>query len=232
MAGQNIFEDLLGLPFQFELVFRILISCIAGAVIGYERKKREKVAGMRTHILAAMASCIFSICSKYSYFDVLGYEGMGVDASRIAANIVTGICFLGAGAVFVKSKSVIGLTTAAGIWAVSGIGLCLGNGMYIVGAASMIIMVVMQYILHNRLDRIEGAQPQEFTFVLKDGEKHIDEFLEELRKTDRFLRVSALAREPDGRMALKVSIHPYNSDIYKDIWSFMKRFSYVISCNL
>ena len=232
MVGQNIFEDLLGLPFQFELVFRIILACVAGAIIGYERKKREKVAGMRTHILAAMASCVFSICSKYSYFDILAYQGMGVDASRIAANIVTGICFLGAGAVFIKSKSVIGLTTAAGIWAVSGVGMCLGNGMYIIGGASMLLMIIIQYTLHNKLNHIEGAQPQEFTFVLKDGEKHIDEFLEELKKADQAMRVSALAKEPDGKIVLKVSIHPYAADIYKDVWSFMKRYTYVISCNL
>ena len=64
MFGQNIFDDLMGFPFQGELILRILLSCLAGAIIGYERKKREKAAGMRTHIIAAMASAIFSICSK------------------------------------------------------------------------------------------------------------------------------------------------------------------------
>ena len=92
MYGQNIFDDIFGLPFQVELIIRIILSCIVGAIIGYERIKKEKVAGMRTHIIAALASTIFTICSKYSYFDVVKYDGISTDASRIAANIVTGIC--------------------------------------------------------------------------------------------------------------------------------------------
>ena len=232
MTGQNFFEDILGLPFQGELVIRILLSCLAGAIIGYERKKRDKVAGMRTHILAAMASCVFSICSKYSYFDILQYEGIGVDASRIAANIVTGICFLGAGVVFIKSKSVIGLTTAAGIWAVSAIGMCFGNGVYIVAGAATLIMILLQYTLHDSFDHLEGFQLKECTVVLKDGEKHMDEFLGELRKCDPGLKVIMLTREGNGIVSVKISMHPDNTEMYKDVWSFMKRYDYVISCNL
>ncbi|MBO4510815.1 MAG: MgtC/SapB family protein, partial [Lachnospiraceae bacterium] len=76
MFGQNLINDIFGLPFQIELILRLVLSCLAGAVIGYERKKREKVAGMRTHIIAALASALFSICSKYSYFDVVVYQGV------------------------------------------------------------------------------------------------------------------------------------------------------------
>ncbi|MBR4342726.1 MAG: MgtC/SapB family protein [Lachnospiraceae bacterium] len=232
MFGQNIFDDLMGFPFQGELILRILLSCLAGAIIGYERKKREKAAGMRTHIIAAMASAIFSICSKYSYFDILEYQGLSVDASRISANIVTGICFLGAGAVFVKSRSVVGLTTAAGIWAVSGVGMCFGNGMYIVGFATMLIMVILQYSLHNRFDQLEGFQPKECTVLLEEGDKHMDELLGELRKTDPMLKVIHISRESENRILLKIYIHPTDMEMYTDIWSFMKRYSYVISCDV
>ena len=142
MFGQNIFDDIFGLPFQFELVLRIVLSCLAGAIIGYERKKKEKVAGMRTHIIAAMASTLFCICSKYSYFDVVGFEGVQVDASRIAANIVTGICFLGAGMIFIKNHAIKGLTTAAGVWVTAAIGLTCGAGMYILAFAATFFVLL------------------------------------------------------------------------------------------
>ena len=223
MFGQNFIEDLFGLPFQMELVFRIVISCVIGAVIGYERKKRDKMAGMRTHIIAALASTLFSICSKYSYFDVVGYEGISLDASRVAANIVTGICFLGAGMIFVKNKSIRGLTTSAGIWAVSAIGMCLGNGMYIVALAATIIMVFIQYTLYNSLDAIEGRQPKELTIVIKDGEKNIEEFLKSLRENDPHVSVNALSKENDGSFMIKLfCVNPRNNlkecmDIFQKI---------------
>jgi len=232
MFGQNLVDDFMGFPFQMELVLRILLSCLAGAIIGYERKKREKVAGMRTHIIAAMASAIFSICSKYSYFDILQYQGLSVDASRISANIVTGICFLGAGAVVVKSKSIVGLTTAAGIWAVSAVGLCFGNGMYIVGFASTVIMVILQYTLHGRFNRIEGSQAKECIIVLADGDKHMDEFITELKKSDPMMKIIHITRESNGNIMMKINIHQSDMEMYNDIWSFMKRYNYVISCNV
>ena len=232
MFGQNIFEDVLGMPFQIELVFRIIIACIFGAVIGYERKKREKMAGMRTHILAALASTLFSICSKYSYFDVIKYDGISLDASRIAANIVTGICFLGAGMIIIKNKSIRGLTTSAGVWAVSAIGMCLGNGMYIISIAAFLIMIIIQYTLYNSLDAFEGRQPSELTIVIEDGKNHIDELLSSLKKKDDHMRVIALTKESDGSFTVKIDFHIEKISADKDVWSFMKGYPYVTSCNL
>lgn len=232
MYGQNIFDDIFGLPFQFELLLRIILSCFAGAIIGYERKKKEKVAGMRTHIIAALASTVFTICSKYSYFDVVAYEGIQTDASRIAANIVTGICFLGAGMIFIKNRAIKGLTTAAGIWAVSGIGMCFGNGMYIVALGATVIMIIIQYTLYNSMDNFEGRQATECTVVIKDGEKHMDEFLETLRKEDPHIRVLGLTKSDNGYFTLKIGYHIGKVGIDIDVWKFMKEYPYVISCNV
>ena len=233
MYGQNIFDDIFGLPFQVELIIRIILSCIVGAIIGYERIKKEKVAGMRTHIIAALASTIFTICSKYSYFDVVKYDGISTDASRIAANIVTGICFLGAGMIFVKNRTTIrGLTTAAGIWAVSAIGMCFGNGMYIVGFGSTIIIIVIQYTMYNSLDAFEGRQATECTVIIADGDKHIEEFLEALRKLDPSLRVLGIAKSADGTFTVRFGYHSSKIDVEKDVWKFMKEYPYVTSCNI
>ncbi|MCR5204083.1 MAG: MgtC/SapB family protein [Lachnospiraceae bacterium] len=232
MYGQNLFNDIFGLPFQGELVLRLIVSCLAGAVIGYERRKREKVAGMRTHIIAALASTLFSICSKYSYFDVVMYDGVSIDASRIAANIVTGICFLGAGMIILKNKTIKGLTTSAGIWAVSAIGMAFGNGMYILALSSTVIMIFIQYTLHNSLDNFEGRQATECFLVIQDGEKHMEELLEDLKKKDESIRVMSLTKEKDGNYAVKIGYHPDRIGIDKDVWSFMKGYPYVISCNI
>lgn len=232
MFGQNLFEDIFGLPFQGELVLRIIISCIIGAVIGYERKKRDKVAGMRTHIIAALASTVFSICSKYSYFDVVVYAGVSLDASRIAANVVTGICFLGAGMIFMKNKNVSGLTTSAGVWAVSAIGMCIGNGLYIVGFSAALIMIFMQYILYSKLDAFEGRHITECTLVIADGANNLDGLLSDLRKKDPMIAIVALSKEKDGSFILRIAFHSEKIHIDKDVWSFMKGYPYVISCNL
>ena len=232
MYGQNLFEDIFGLPFQLELVLRLILACLAGAVVGYERKKREKVAGMRTHIIAALASTLFSICSKYSYFDVVKYDGISTDASRIAANIVTGICFLGAGMIFLRNRTIKGLTTAAGVWAVSAIGMCLGNGMYIIALSATVLMIVIQYTLYNSLDNFEGRQAVECNIVIEDGEKHIDELLNALKEKDSQMRVIALTKEHDGKFTIKIGYHPGKLTIDKDVWNFMKGYPYVISCNL
>ena len=232
MFGQNIIDDIFGFPFQVELIIRIILSCFAGAIIGYERIKKEKIAGMRTHIIAALASTIFSICSKYSYFDVVKYDGISSDASRIAANIVTGICFLGAGMIFVKNRTIKGLTTAAGIWAVSGIGMCFGNGLYFVAFGSTIIIIIIQYTLYNPLDAFEGRQATECTVSMIDGEKHIDEFLDSLRKDDPSLRVLGVVKEDNGIFTVRIGYHASKLSVEKDVWKFMKEYPYVISCNV
>lgn len=232
MFGQNLINDIFGLPFQIELILRLVLSCLAGAVIGYERKKREKVAGMRTHIIAALASALFSICSKYSYFDVVVYQGVSVDASRIAANVVTGICFLGAGMIILRNRTIKGLTTSAGVWAVSALGMCFGNGLYILALAGTFIMVVIQYTLHNSLDHFEGRQSTECTLEIADGEKHLDELLDSLKKQDSSVRVLSLSRGNDGVYTVKIGFHPDRLSIDNDVWEFMKGYPYVISCNL
>lgn len=232
MFGQNVFDDIFGFPFQVELIIRIILSCFAGAIIGYERIKKEKVAGMRTHIIAALASTIFTICSKYAYFDVVGYEGISADASRIAANIVTGICFLGAGMIFVKNRTIKGLTTAAGIWAVSAIGMCFGNGLYFVAFGSTLIIIVIQYTMYNSLDAFEGRQATECTVVMIDGEKHIEEFIDSLRKDDPGLRVMGITKDTDGTFTVRFGYHSSKINVEKDVWKFMKEYPYVTSCNI
>lgn len=144
----GLFENLY---FQIELLLRILFAAFCGAAIGYERKNRFKEAGLRTHLIVALASCVMMIVSKYAFFDIVNGTSIRLDPSRIASCVVTGVGFLGAGTIFVRKQIVNGLTTAAGIWATAGLGMSIGAGMYIVGGFSTIFIILAQVILHKNL---------------------------------------------------------------------------------
>lgn len=111
------------------LILRLLLAGLLGGLIGAEREYRAKVAGMRTHLLVAIGAALMMIVSRY------GFDGQG-DPSRVAAQIVSGIGFIGAGAIMVQRHAVHGLTTAAGIWVSAGIGMAVASGLYAVGVAS------------------------------------------------------------------------------------------------
>lgn len=130
---------------ELEWLLRLIIACILGMAIGFERKNRNKMAGVRTHAIVAFGAALMMIVSKYGFVDMADFDG-----SRIAAQIVSGIGFLGAGIIFVKDNhSVSGLTTAAGIWATAGVGMSIGSGQYFISITSAILLVTMQEVLHR-----------------------------------------------------------------------------------
>lgn len=136
---------------QFELLLRLVIAGICGSVIGYERKNRLKEAGIRTHMIVALGAALIMIVSKYGFADVLTLKGVALDPSRIAAQIVSGIGFLGAGMIFVRKQAINGLTTAAGIWTTAGVGMAIGARLYFVGISATILVLLVQVILHRNI---------------------------------------------------------------------------------
>ena len=134
-----------------EYFLRIVIAALCGAVIGYERKNRKKEAGVRTHLIVALGSALMMVVSKYGFEDTVAAMGKA-DASRIASQIVTGVGFLGAGTIFVRKNAVSGLTTAAGIWATAGIGMAIGAGLYGVGIASAVVIIIVQFVFHGHFN--------------------------------------------------------------------------------
>ena len=129
---------------DMELLLRIFVAMILGMLIGNERKNRMKSAGMRTHALVALGSALIMVVSKYGFADTVSGDG-----ARLAAQVVSGVGFLGAGMIFVRHNLVSGLTTAAGVWTTAGIGLTIGAGMYFVGVFCALLMVLMQNISHK-----------------------------------------------------------------------------------
>ena len=134
---------------QFDWLLRIFVAAICGALIGYERAIQRKSAGVRTHIVVAVASALFMIVSKYGFEDILGIRGISLDPSRIAAQIVTGISFIGAGTILVRKEQISGLTTAAGVWATAAIGMAVGGGMYLIGTLATGFLFLVQMIFHD-----------------------------------------------------------------------------------
>ena len=138
-----------------EFFIRVLIACVCGAAIGYERSKRLKEAGIRTHIIVCCAAALTMIVSKYGFADLVGADGAGLygtkgtDPARLAAQIISGVSFLGAGIIFRNGNSIKGLTTAAGLWATAGIGLAIGAGMYVIGIFTTAVVAAIQILMHK-----------------------------------------------------------------------------------
>lgn len=127
---------------HYDFMLRLLIAGAMGVCIGVEREYRAKEAGYRTHFLVALGSALLMIVSQYGFSDVLAADLVRLDPSRIAAQVVSGIGFIGAGTIILQKQIVRGLTTAAGVWATSGIGLAIGAGMYGVGIAATVLVLL------------------------------------------------------------------------------------------
>lgn len=128
-----------------EITIRLVPASIFGAPVGLERERKSWSAGMRTHMMVCVGSCLIMIVSSFGFFDVLGGKNIELDPSRVAAQVVSGIGFLGAGTImFMKEGIVRGLTTAAGLWTVAAIGLATGGGMYLpAGIATGIVLIFL-----------------------------------------------------------------------------------------
>lgn len=134
---------------QLEFLLRLVIAALCGSVIGYERKNRLKEAGVRTHMIVALGAALIMIVSKNGFTDILSPSLIVLDPSRIAAQIVSGIGFLGAGMIFIRRQAINGLTTAAGIWTTAGIGMAIGAKLYFIGISATILVLLVQIILHK-----------------------------------------------------------------------------------
>jgi putative Mg2+ transporter-C (MgtC) family protein len=131
-----------------DVVIRILLAAVLGGAIGIEREIREHTAGFRTHILVSVGAAAFTLASAY------GLEGTGFDPNRISAGVVTGIGFLGAGAIIRYGVSVRGLTTAASLWTVAAVGLLTGQGYYAAALVTTGVVIVSLYALRLIEDRL------------------------------------------------------------------------------
>ena len=155
---------------EFIYILRIILAGLCGIVVGLERKNRSKEAGIRTHFVVACGAAIIMVVSKYAFSDaseIAKIAGIGtevrIDPSRVASTIASGIGFLGAGMIFVHKNTITGLTTAAGIWATSGIGMAIGSGMYILGIGATFVILLAQILLHINHKSNASAEIRQFS---------------------------------------------------------------------
>ena len=148
---------------QLDLAFRIAIAFLLGAAVGFERERASKAAGLRTHMLVAGGAAIFTVASAYLFDDM----GPPRDPARVAAQIVTGIGFLGAGAIIRSGGGVSGLTTAATIWVAAGVGMLTGVGAYSLAVVSVAFTIIALILPHKWLRRGESVDDED-----RDWQRH------------------------------------------------------------
>ena len=156
---------------DWEVVVRLAVAAALGAAVGFERELRDREAGVRTHLLVALGSALFTVVSAYG-FEEFTEAGVLVDPTRVAAQIVTGIGFLGAGAIIRSGLTVRGLTTAASLWIVAALGMAAGAGYYIPAVAGAALTVFalgpMRWLAHLAVDRFR-APDRRVVVELKAG---------------------------------------------------------------
>lgn len=193
---------------QLEYLGRLCLAGVCGLLVGYERINRGKEAGIRTHFIVALASALMMEISKYGFYDMLslqGVEALRFDPARVAAQIVTGIGFLGAGIIFVRNQTVSGLTTAAGVWGTAGVGMAIGAGMYAVGMAGTALIVVAQVLLHKSFPFLHVQAPEHLRLeVERDGDAlaHVTDTLIQ----HNVAVLSVRAEESGGRVEIHMTL--------------------------
>ncbi|HEV2823982.1 MAG TPA: MgtC/SapB family protein [Actinomycetota bacterium] len=154
------------MPEDFVLLGRLLLAAVLGGAIGAERELNDQAAGLRTHMLLTIGACLFTLISAYGFG-----SGIGTDPSRLAAQIVTGIGFLGGGAIVRHGLTVKGLTTAASIWATASVGVAVGAGSYVLGIGGAVLVVGTLFGLRRVSNVLQrwGVSREEFALVTVPG---------------------------------------------------------------
>ncbi|WP_239618429.1 MgtC/SapB family protein [Cohnella mopanensis] len=162
------------------LVIRLFLSVLLGGLVGFERERKNHAAGLRTHTLVCLGSCLLMILSMYGFADFVGEPNVRLDPARLAAQVITGVGFLGAGTILFTGKSITGLTTAASVWVVMAVGLTVGAGFYLPAVLSAVMVLLILWGL-NIVEKRYVNNRRECTFTLMlDGEKPRMEHVQEL----------------------------------------------------
>lgn len=182
---------------------RIIVAGACGGLLGYERTNRGKEAGIRTHVIVSIASALMMLISKYGFNDLAFGADFKLDPSRVASQIVSGIGFLGAGIIFIQKNEVRGLTTAAGVWATSGIGMAIGCGMYAEGIFTSVLIFLLQILLHKNIRFMHRSSEEHMSFVIDDS----DEALAYLKNYMSSLNISVTEISTTKHGSSKLDVH-------------------------
>lgn len=207
-----------------DFFLRIVIACVSGGIIGYERSVRLKEAGLRTHIIVCCAASFMMIISKYGFAD-LGTAAAGADfaaktadPARIAAQVVTGVSFLGAGIIFrSRNDSVKGLSTAAGVWATAGIGMAFGAGMYLVGIFGTLVLFCVQWVVRKFERDHDAVYLCQLKFTVKDTEHFKTVFDKYISEHNGHVTESQMTVNAEGGIDYVISVRSAGESAVEDL---------------
>lgn len=157
---------MIDLPLQLDLSVRLIVAAALGLAVGFEREIHGHPAGLRTHMLVASGSALFTVLSAYGFRDFASNPASPIDPTRIAAQIVSGIGFLGAGAILKDGIVIRGLTTAASLWATSAVGMAAGAGEYVIAAVATGTILVSLWPINALAERLHGTAAPEIQLRL------------------------------------------------------------------
>ena len=214
---------IVNVSWEDELValLRVFIAGLFGLIMGFERKRRQKEAGLATHFIVAAASALFTCIST----SIAAGTDAGVDGERIAAQVVSGVGFLGAGMIFFRRESLRGLTTAAGIWATAAIGMAVAVGQIVVALGIVAVIVALQEILH--LKRVKKRNNVHMILVKFVYDNDIMSKVLEYFRCDSFHRYKLT--KADGKMIAEAVVYPQQKLTAYELSEFMSENSEILS---
>jgi putative Mg2+ transporter-C (MgtC) family protein len=227
----------IGMGQYLQLFLHVLVAFVLGAIVGWERSKRFKEAGVRTHILVSCGAALFMIVSKYGFADLAAAKegALGVarsaDPARVAAQVVSGISFLGAGVIFKNGGTIKGLSTAAGLWVTAGIGLAAGAGLYLLAFFVTLLISIMQIVTHRFTIGSDSYAANRLQFTVKNGYEFNRSLHEQLDEWGVQVTESKVNRRKDGTTEYDLTVLRRNEITYAEMKAFMDSHEEVLSAS-
>jgi len=203
-----------------DFILRILVAALLGGAIGLERGFRAKEAGFRTHFLVALGSAVFMILSAHGFGDVQLSESQRLDVSRIAAQVVSGIGFIGAGTIIFQRQAVHGLTTAAGLWVTASIGMAAGAGMYVIAGFTTLLVLIGLEVLNVLFPTI-GHHNLTLT-VAADSEEAVRTLTDRLKADGTGIVTYSLTKDAEGGLVVRMELKPVRSGYADHVFRFVE----------
>ena len=204
---------------QLFMILDLAVASVLGFLIGFERKLRSKEAGIRTHTIVSVGACLMMVISRYGF-------GSLSDPSRVAAQIVSGISFLGAGIIVYRKHEVKGLTTAAGVWATAAIGMACGARLYLVSVVGCGILIGLQFLFHSPLKIFKPKWHYVLRIVFEESDKEREQ-IKEIFKVDHYVHL--LVERNGEKLLYRATINTDKEFDSATLDSIMKTTPYIIS---
>jgi len=192
-----------------DMIARLALAAVLGSMVGMERERLDWAAGLRTHMLVCVGACLFMIVSAFGFADSLGGQHVVLDPSRVAAQVVTGIGFIGAGTIIFRREAIRGLTTAASVWAVAAVGLAVGGGLLITSLAATVIIVLILGAVKPLERRLFRNRRRRLLTITMDENTTLAEIETTVRGADiEYLQLTVEREQAQGVYRVQVLLQP------------------------